>query len=40
MPITYLPFTEEAVQTILAEVAKSTELRPHAIMQAMGAVLE
>jgi serine/threonine protein kinase len=36
----YFPFTEEAVQTILAEIAKTNELRPRAIMHAMSAVLE
>ena len=36
----YFPFTQEAVQTILAEIAKTSELRPRAIMHAMSAVLE
>lgn len=36
----YFPFTQEAVETILAEVAKTSELRPRAIMHAMSAVLE
>jgi serine/threonine protein kinase len=36
----YFPFTEEAIQTILAEIAKTSELRPRAIMHAMSAVLE
>ena len=36
----YFPFTEEAVQTILAEIATTSELRPRAIMHAMSAVLE
>jgi hypothetical protein len=34
------PFTQEAVQAILAETAKTSELRPRAIMHAMSAVLE
>lgn len=36
----YFPFTEEAVQTILTEITKTSELRPRAIMHAMSAVLE
>jgi len=36
----YFPFTEEAVQAVLAEIAKTSELRPRAIMHAMSAVLE
>jgi serine/threonine protein kinase len=36
----YFPFTQEAVQTILTEIAKTSELRPRAIMHAMSAVLE
>lgn len=36
----YFPFTQEAVQTILAEIAKTSELRPRAILHAMSAVLE
>ena len=36
----YFPFTQEAVQTILAEIAKNEELRPRAIMHGMSAVLE
>jgi serine/threonine protein kinase len=36
----YFPFTLEAVQTILTEIAKTSELRPRAIMHAMSAVLE
>ena len=36
----YYPFTEQAVQTILAEIAKTNELRPRAIMHVMSAVLE
>ena len=36
----YFPFTQEAVQTILAEIARTSELRPRAIMHAMSAVLE
>lgn len=37
---TYFPFTEEAVRAVIAEIAKSAELRPRAIMHAMSAVLE
>ena len=36
----YFPFTQEAVQAILVETAKTSELRPRAIMHAMSAVLE
>jgi len=36
----YFPFTEDAVQAILAEIVKTSELRPRAIMHAMSAVLE
>ena len=36
----YFPFTQEAVQTVLAEIARTSELRPRAIMHAMSAVLE
>ena len=36
----YFPFTEDAIQAILAEVVRTGELRPRAIMHAMGAVLE
>jgi len=36
----YFPFTQEAVETILSEIAKTSELRPRAIMHAMAAVLE
>ncbi len=36
----YFPFTLDAVQAILVETAKTSELRPRAIMHAMSAVLE
>jgi len=36
----YFPFTDEAIQAILAEILRTSELRPRAILQAMSAVLE
>jgi hypothetical protein len=36
----YFPFTQEAVQAVLTEITKTSELRPRAIMHAMSAVLE
>jgi hypothetical protein len=36
----YFPFTREAVEAILTEIAKTGKLRPRGIMHAMSAVLE